>query len=285
MMATPTIMRPVHHRCTTQVTTSILPYPVLHFQRFYMPESFILICNIQPSRYPPVQTTQWSSNSQVRFHHNIEQTTAKSCHTQDINWFITTRPSQPTSTTQHAANTTQISTQNHALTRPHHKDYPFSRPCQKDSPFLYKIIMHQQWLQQQSPTLFPSESFPQLIQHNWQHANTIYNSHEYQHTASPACQKKGTNIIQGMDWENTARISWHESHYPITQPTKWVSSLTYPHKSKGTLHICLNPQHLNKTIIREHNKVPAMDEIFHWLNRATTFSKLNARDVFCEYSS
>ena len=37
-----------------------------------------------------------------------------------------------------------------------------------------------------------------------------------------------------------------------TRPTKWVSSLTYLHKPDGTLWISLNPDNLNKTIIREY---------------------------------
>ena len=31
---------------------------------------------------------------------------------------------------------------------------------------------------------------------------------------------------------------------PITKPTTWVSSLTYPHKPDASLHICLNPKDL-----------------------------------------
>ena len=36
---------------------------------------------------------------------------------------------------------------------------------------------------------------------------------------------------------------------PVTKPTAWVSSLTYPHKPDGTLHICLYPKDLNKAIV------------------------------------
>ena len=39
---------------------------------------------------------------------------------------------------------------------------------------------------------------------------------------------------------------------PVTEPTEWVSSLTYPHKPDGSLCICLDPPDLNKAIIREH---------------------------------
>ena len=36
---------------------------------------------------------------------------------------------------------------------------------------------------------------------------------------------------------------------PVTKPTAWVSSLTYPCKPNGSLHICLNPKDLNKTTV------------------------------------
>ena len=34
-----------------------------------------------------------------------------------------------------------------------------------------------------------------------------------------------------------------------TEPTPWVSSLTYPKKPNGKLRICLDPKDLNKAII------------------------------------
>ena len=48
---------------------------------------------------------------------------------------------------------------------------------------------------------------------------------------------------------------------PVTKPTTWVSSLTYPCKPDGSLHICLNPKDLNKAIVQEHYKAPTLDEI------------------------
>ena len=36
---------------------------------------------------------------------------------------------------------------------------------------------------------------------------------------------------------------------PVSLPTEWVSSLTYPYKPDGTLHICLDPKDLNKAIV------------------------------------
>ena len=67
---------------------------------------------------------------------------------------------------------------------------------------------------------------------------------------------------------------------PVTEPTEWVSSLTYPQKQDGSLHICLDPHDLNKAIIQEHYKAPTLDEITHKLSGAKVFSKLDAKDSF-----
>ena len=48
-----------------------------------------------------------------------------------------------------------------------------------------------------------------------------------------------------------------------TEPTPWVSSLTYPKKTNGKLRICLDPKDLNKAIIRENHKAPTLEEITH----------------------
>ena len=49
----------------------------------------------------------------------------------------------------------------------------------------------------------------------------------------------------------------------VTEPTPWVSSLTYPRKSNGELRICLDPKDLNKNIIRTYHKTPTIEEITH----------------------
>ena len=67
---------------------------------------------------------------------------------------------------------------------------------------------------------------------------------------------------------------------PVTEPTEWVSSLTYPRKSDGSIHPCLDPRDLNKAIIHEHYKAPTLEEISHKISGATVFSKLDAKDGF-----
>ena len=67
---------------------------------------------------------------------------------------------------------------------------------------------------------------------------------------------------------------------PVAEPTKWVSSLTYPRKSDGLICLCLDPCDLNKAIIYEHYKAPTLEEISHKLRGTTVFSKLDAKDGF-----
>ena len=55
-----------------------------------------------------------------------------------------------------------------------------------------------------------------------------------------------------------------------TEPTPWVSSLTYPKKANGKLRICLDPKDLNKAIIHENHKAPTLALVqedftsYHW---------------------
>ena len=66
----------------------------------------------------------------------------------------------------------------------------------------------------------------------------------------------------------------------LTEPTEWVSSLTYPRKSDDTICPCLDPCNLNTAIIiREHYKAPPRQNI-PWLCGVTMFSKLDAKDGF-----
>ena len=65
-----------------------------------------------------------------------------------------------------------------------------------------------------------------------------------------------------------------------TEPTPWVSSLTYPKKANGKLRICLDPKDLNKAIIHENHKAPTLKEIAHVLMGATKFSKVDGNKAF-----
>ena len=65
-----------------------------------------------------------------------------------------------------------------------------------------------------------------------------------------------------------------------TEPTPWVSSLTYPKKANGKLRISLDPKDLNKAIIHENHKAPTLEEIAHVLMGATKFSKVDGNKAF-----
>ena len=65
-----------------------------------------------------------------------------------------------------------------------------------------------------------------------------------------------------------------------TEPTPWVSSLTYPKKANGKLRIYLDPKDLNRAIILENHKAPTLKEIAHVLTGATRFSKVDGNKAF-----
>ena len=67
-----------------------------------------------------------------------------------------------------------------------------------------------------------------------------------------------------------------------TEPTPWVSSLTYPKKANSKFRIWLNPKDLNKGIIHENHKAPTLKEIAHVLTRTTRFSKVDSNKAFFE---
>ena len=54
----------------------------------------------------------------------------------------------------------------------------------------------------------------------------------------------------------------------------------YPKKTNSKLRICLDPKDLNKAIIRENHKAPALEEITHILTGANKFSKVDGNKAF-----
>ena len=63
----------------------------------------------------------------------------------------------------------------------------------------------------------------------------------------------------------------------VTEPTDWVSSLTFSRKANGKLRICLDPKDLNQASKRTYHKMPTLEEITHQFSGARVFSKLDAR--------
>ena len=64
---------------------------------------------------------------------------------------------------------------------------------------------------------------------------------------------------------------------PVDEPTDWVSSLAYAHKSNGDIRICLDPRDLNKNLRRDHHRVPTVEEVAHEFAGSKYFTKLDAR--------
>ena len=123
-------------------------------------------------------------------------------------------------------------------------------------------------------------SFPQLTQYYRQHVWDIH--HQDQSLCSPIQHTQRKVPIEYWEQiEHTLNDMVNKGvTAPVSWPTMWVLSLTYPHKSDGTLCICLNPKDLNKAIVWEHYKAPTLDKISHWLSGTTYFSKLDAKDGF-----
>ena len=62
---------------------------------------------------------------------------------------------------------------------------------------------------------------------------------------------------------------------PVEEPTDWVSSFAYSWKANGKLRVCLDPRDVNKTIKRDHYKIPTTEEITHQLAGSKKFTKVN----------
>ena len=67
---------------------------------------------------------------------------------------------------------------------------------------------------------------------------------------------------------------------PVTEPTPWVSSMVVTQKKNGKIRICLDPQHLNKAVMRSHYPLPTIEEVATRLTNAKVFSVLDAKSGF-----
>ena len=61
---------------------------------------------------------------------------------------------------------------------------------------------------------------------------------------------------------------------PVQQPTPCVSSMVIVPKKNGTLHICLDPQDLNRAILREHYPLPTIEDVATRLHGAKVLKVL-----------
>ena len=60
---------------------------------------------------------------------------------------------------------------------------------------------------------------------------------------------------------------------PVEEPTEWVSQTVIAKKSNGKVRLCIDPQELNKVLIRERYTLPTLDDVLHELSEAKVFSK------------
>ena len=66
----------------------------------------------------------------------------------------------------------------------------------------------------------------------------------------------------------------------VTEPTDWVSSLTFSRKRDGGLRMCLDPKDLSRAIKRCHHKTPTLEEITQQFIGEKFFSKLDAKNGY-----
>ena len=66
---------------------------------------------------------------------------------------------------------------------------------------------------------------------------------------------------------------------PVDEPTEWVNSYVVVEKGDKT-RICLDPNALNKFILREHVHLPTVDDIYSEIRDGQLYSKLDLKDGY-----
>ena len=66
----------------------------------------------------------------------------------------------------------------------------------------------------------------------------------------------------------------------VDQPTQWCSGMVAVPKKSGAIRICVDLQHLNRSVLREVHPLPRVDETLGLLAGAKVFSKLDANCGF-----
>jgi len=67
---------------------------------------------------------------------------------------------------------------------------------------------------------------------------------------------------------------------PVTKTTAWLSQMAITKKSNGSWIICLDPQPLNKRLVRERYRLPTFDDIVPGLHNAKVFTKLDVQEAY-----
>ena len=141
-------------------------------------------------------------------------------------------------------------------------------------PNLHGAWIYIHWQYQGSSSIVPE----QLWLHRW-HVRRIWHQDRPYSPPSTTRKTESSHQVQGGDRKKAGRDGASRNHHQ-TEPTPWVSSLTYPKKANGKLRICLDPKDLNKAIIHENHKAPTLEEIAHVLTGAIKFSKVDGNKAF-----
>ena len=81
--------------------------------------------------------------------------------------------------------------------------------------------------------------------------------------------------IRDKEKEELDRLTKLKVITPIQEPTEWVSQTVVVKKPSGKIRICLDPQELNKALIRERYVLPTLDDTLHELTQSSVFSKFD----------
>lgn len=68
----------------------------------------------------------------------------------------------------------------------------------------------------------------------------------------------------------------------VTEPTEWVSGLVVVQKPSGKVRVCIDPQHLNKSLKRGHYPLPTIDDVLPMLNNVKVFTKADCKEGFLQ---
>lgn len=86
--------------------------------------------------------------------------------------------------------------------------------------------------------------------------------------------------LQSLVHEELQKLEDRGVLIPITEPTPWVSQMAIARKANGKLRLCIDPQALNTALMREHYRLPVLDDILPQLSKARTFTKLDVKEAF-----
>ena len=68
----------------------------------------------------------------------------------------------------------------------------------------------------------------------------------------------------------------------VNSPTEWISHMQPVRKPNGQIRVCLDPQHLNTALKRNHYPMPCLDDVLLNLKGAKYFTLCDAKDGFLQ---